>query len=64
MAFKLVEEPFGQVTYMRIYQGTLRKGQFYYNSRQRKKAGSAGSCEFTPMTRKTSIRRARAISLP
>src|ERR1700739_3864643 len=22
---------------MRIYQGTLKKGQFYYNSRQRKK---------------------------
>src|SRR5262249_31127971 len=37
MAFKLVEEPFGQVTYMRIYQGTLRRGQFYYNSRQRRK---------------------------
>jgi elongation factor G len=37
MAFKLVEEPFGQVTYMRIYQGTIKKGQFYYNSRQRKK---------------------------
>ena len=37
MAFKLVEEPFGQVTYMRVYQGTLRKGEFYYNARQRKK---------------------------
>src|SRR4051812_26952720 len=38
MAFKLVEEAFGQVTYMRIYQGTLRKGEFYFNARQRKKA--------------------------
>jgi elongation factor G len=38
MAFKLVEEPFGQVTFMRIYQGTIGKGSFYFNSRQRKRA--------------------------
>jgi elongation factor G len=37
MAFKLVEEPFGQVTFVRIYQGTLAKGAFYFNSRQRKR---------------------------
>jgi elongation factor G len=37
MAFKLVEEPFGQVTFVRIYQGTLAKGTFYFNSRQRKR---------------------------
>jgi elongation factor G len=38
MAFKLVEETFGQVTFMRIYQGTLAKGTFYYNTRQRKRS--------------------------
>ena len=37
MAFKLVEEQFGQVTYMRVYQGTLKKGTYYFNSRRRKK---------------------------
>src|SRR4029078_10976219 len=37
MAFKLVEEQFGQITYMRLYQGTLKKGNFYFNSRKRKK---------------------------
>ncbi len=33
MAFKIVDEPFGQVTYTRIYQGTLRKGEFFKNAR-------------------------------
>ncbi len=37
MAFKLVEEPFGQLTYMRVYQGTLSKSEFYYNTRMGKK---------------------------
>ena len=38
MAFKLVEEPFGQVTYMRVYQGKIQKGEFYYNTRSGKRA--------------------------
>jgi elongation factor G len=33
MAFKLVEDPFGQLTFMRIYQGTVNKGEMHYNQR-------------------------------
>ncbi len=33
MAFKIVDDPFGQLTFVRIYQGTIEKGQTYVNQR-------------------------------
>jgi elongation factor G len=33
MAFKIVEDPFGQLTFMRIYQGSVVKGETYFNQR-------------------------------
>ncbi len=37
MAFKIVEDPFGQLTFMRMYQGTIKKGESYYNQRTGRK---------------------------
>jgi len=36
LAFKLVEESFGQLTFMRVYQGKMVRGERYINSRTRK----------------------------
>ncbi|MDR0608756.1 MAG: elongation factor G [Planctomycetaceae bacterium] len=33
MAFKIVEDPYGTLTFMRVYQGSLNKGETYYNQR-------------------------------
>ncbi len=33
MAFKIVEDPYGALTFMRVYQGELVKGGTYYNQR-------------------------------
>jgi len=37
MAFKIVDESFGQLTYTRVYQGKIKKGGTYFNSRSQKK---------------------------
>jgi len=37
MAFKIVDDEFGQLTFTRIYQGKVEKGSQYYNQRTGKK---------------------------
>lgn len=37
MAFKIVDDAFGQLTFMRVYQGTVTKGDTYVNQRTGRK---------------------------
>ena len=35
MGFKIVEDSYGTLTFMRVYQGTIKKGESYFNQRTR-----------------------------
>jgi len=37
MAFKIVDDPYGQLTFMRLYQGSINKGEAYINQRTSQK---------------------------
>jgi elongation factor G len=37
MAFKIVEDPYGQLTFLRVYQGKIAKGEMYVNQRTGRK---------------------------
>jgi elongation factor G len=41
LAFKLDDTAYGQLTYTRVYQGILKKGEFIYNSRTKRNTRSA-----------------------
>jgi elongation factor G len=42
LAFKLEESRFGQLTYMRLYQGTMRRGDYFYNVDKKEKIKVCG----------------------
>jgi elongation factor G len=37
MSFKIMDDEFGQLTFTRVYQGTAKKGEMYFNQRTGKK---------------------------
>ena len=64
MAFKIVEDAYGTLTFMRIYQGRIRRAKAISTSGMDARSAIAASCGCTPTSGKTLIRPKRAISWP
>ena len=64
MAFKIVDDEYGQLTYTRIYQGKIAKGETYFNQRdwqKRNDLAALSACIATSAKKSTLLR--QAISL-
>ena len=64
MAFKIVEDPYGQLTFMRIYQGTINKGEMYFNQRTGQKQRFSRIVKMHADKRRKSTRPMPATSWP
>ena len=64
MAFKIVDDPYGQLTCLRLYQGRIAKGDTYVNQRTGARSGSAELCGCTPTNAKKSRKLKPATSWP
>jgi elongation factor G len=65
LAFKLMTDPFvGQLTFVRVYSGVLKKGDTVYNPIKGKRSASAVSCRCTPTTGTKWKKSAPVTSLP
>ena len=63
LAFKIVADPYGKLTYFRIYSGKVEKGSEVYNTtKDRQASASAASCACTRTSVRTSKSRTPATS--
>jgi len=64
LAFKIINDPFGKLGFVRVYSGSLKTGDTVLNPRTGKTSASAGWSRCTPTSAKTSARLWLATSAP